>query len=88
MKLNTMTLANAFGIATLVVWVICSVFIFALPELSMTITSWWLHGMDLSALGPFRLDWTNFILGGITLTVSGWIIGYIFGWALELVSKK
>jgi len=88
MKLTGTILANAFALTTVIVWVICSAFIFLLPGLSMTITSWWVHGLDLSPLGTFKLDLINFLLGGITLTLAFWGIGYIFGWSWEKVSKK
>lgn len=61
---------GAFALATAILWVICSAFVFLLPDLSMTITNWWVHGLNLSALGSFKLDLANFLLGGITLTLA------------------
>lgn len=88
MKLHKMVLANAFGLATAISWAVCSVFVLFFPDLSMIIMGWWLHGMTLSLLGPFKLDLNNFLLGGITLTFSFWVVGYILGWSWEKVSKK
>lgn len=88
MKLEKMALANAFALTTAIAWIACSAFVFLLPDLSMTIASWWMHGLSLSPFGSFKLDLTNFLLGGITLTLSFWGLGYIFGWSLEQVSKK
>lgn len=88
MNLEKITLANAFALTVAIVWVVCSAFVFLLPVLSMTITSWWVHGLNLSPLDSFKLDLANFLLGGITLTLSFWGVGYIFGWSWERMSKK
>jgi hypothetical protein len=88
MKLDKMVIANAFALASAIVWVICSASVFLLPDLSMIIAGWWAHGLNLSPLGSFRLDLTNFLLGGVTLTLASWGTGYILGWSWEKVSKK
>lgn len=88
MKLEKTALANAFALATAIAWVVCSAFVFILPDLSMTVTNWWVHGLSLSSLGSFKLDLTNFLLGGITLTIAFWGVGYVFGWSWEKTSKK
>lgn len=88
MKLEKTTIANALALTTAIIWVVCSAFVFLLSDLSMTITNWWVHGLNLSVLGSFKLDLANFLLGGITLTLSFWGIGYVFGWSWEKVSKK
>lgn len=88
MKLTKELLANSFALATAILWVLCSAFVFILPGFSMTVTRWWLHGMQVDQLGPFSLNPTNFILGGATLIISLWITGYVFGWSLEYLSKR
>jgi len=88
MKFDKIVLANAFALATVILWVVCSIFVFLLPSLSMEITGWWMHGLDLSSLGSFQLTITNFLIGGITLTIAFWVIGYIFGWSWEKMNKK
>ena len=88
MKLDRITIANAFALTTGIAWVICSAFVFLLPDFSMTITSWWFHGLNLSPLGSFKLDFINFLLGGVILVLSFWVIGYILGWSWEKASGK
>jgi len=83
-----MVLANAFALTTIVSWVLCSLFVWLLPDLSMIVSEWWMHGMDLSGLGSWNPTLETFLLGGIILTGSMWVTGYIFGWAWERVSKK
>ena len=88
MKLDKIVLANSFGLATLVLWVICSAFVWLLPDFSLLVTRWWMHGMDIAVIGSWNLNLSNFFLGGVTLTASFWVVGYVFGWAWERVSKK
>ncbi len=83
-----MVLANAFALSTAILWALCSLIVWLLPDLSLTATEWWMHGMDLSVLGSWNLTLENFLLGGIILTGSLWVTGYIFGWCWEVLSKK
>lgn len=88
MKLEKVTLANALALATAKLWVLCTLFVWLFPNFSITIIEWWMHGMSMQVMGDFNLTLNNFFLGGITLTVSVWITGYVFGWSWEKVSKK
>lgn len=88
MKLEKMILANAFALATAILWLLCSAFVLLLPGLSMSITRWWMHGMRVETLGPWQLTLTNILLGGIMITTAAWVSGYVFGWSWEKVSQK
>ncbi len=88
MKLNEMVLASTFALATLILWVLCSAFVWLLPDFSLMITEWWMHGLDMSVMGDWNLSLYNLIAGGVTLTVSGWVTGYVFGWSWRKMSKK
>ena len=88
MKNNTMKLANAFALAMAVLWVLCSAVIWLLPSFSWTVTGWWMHGMDLSAMGSWNLTVGNFLLGGITAAVSAWVTGWVLGWSWQTVGNR
>lgn len=88
MKLDKLVIANSLALATAILWVICTVIVVILPGFSLTVTSWWLHGLNTSVLGSWNLTLANFLLGGIVLVISAWVAGYIFGWAWEVVSKR
>lgn len=88
MKLTKKSLANALGLTIAIVWAVCSVFVALLPDFSMVVTKWWMHGMDITLLGNWNLNLANFLLGGITLAISGWLFGYVLGWSLEYFSEK
>ena len=88
MKLNKLTLANTFALATAKLWLLCSIFVVLFPDISLTITQWWMHGMSMKVMGSWNLNLTNFLLGGITIVISAWITGWIFAWSWEKVNKK
>lgn len=85
MKLNRNILANAFALATGVLWTGCSILVALFPEPARLVTEWWLHGMKMD---PYAIDFNNFLLGGVTLVASAWITGYVLGWSLEVVGKR
>lgn len=88
MKLTKESLANALGLVTVISWVVCSAFVAFLPDLSLTISSWWMHGLDITALGNWNLTFGNFLWGGVSLSISGWLFGYLLGWGLEYFNKR
>ncbi|MFV1917031.1 MAG: DUF5676 family membrane protein [Patescibacteria group bacterium] len=88
MKLDKIVLANAFALVAAVLWVVCSAIVWLLPELSLSVTRWLVHGLNIGVLGSWNLNLSNLLLGGITLIASMWVIGWVFGWAWEKMSKK
>lgn len=88
MKLERTILANAFALATAILWVICSLIIAVLPGLSWTVSNWWAHGLLTGVRSSWSWTLPNFLLGGVTLTASAWVMGYVFGWSWEKMSKK
>ncbi len=87
MKLDKMVLANAFALATAVLWILCSAIVWLLPDFSMTVFKWWMHGMDVG-LGNWNLNLGNFVGGGVIAVISAWVSGWVFGWVWEMVSGK
>lgn len=85
MNVTKHNLANGLALATAILWILCSALTAIFPDLSHTVTVWWMHGMEIS---KFNLGWGNFIWGGLTLVVSAWLAGRILGWSLEAVGKN
>lgn len=81
-------IANALAATTAFLWTLCAVFVWLLPSLSLTIVEWWMHGMSLEVMGEWNLTVTNFVLGGLTLTVSAWLGGWVFGWVWKKMGKS
>lgn len=87
MKLDKIVLANTFGLVTAMFWVICTAAVWLLPGLSSAVTKWWIHGLDISVMGDWNITFSNFLLGGLTLTGSAWVTGWVFGWFWEKLSE-
>lgn len=85
MKLTKNNLSNGLSLSTAILWVVCTGFVAILPDFSLTVTQWWMHGMELP---KFNLGWGNFIWGGITLVTSAWLAGWVLGWSMEVVGKN
>ncbi len=88
MKKEEIVLANAFAVTVTILWVVCSLIIAVFPAFSLTVTTWWMHGLAPSATETWHLTWSNFLLGGVTLVVSAWLGGYVLGWSLKKVRGK
>lgn len=84
MKLSALSFANAAALASVVLWIACAFVAIALPDLYKA-------GADLlsfGSLGHFNLSLTSVLFGGILFAVIAWVSGYLFGWSLEMFSKK
>lgn len=88
MRVEKTAYANSFAVVTGFIWTICTLGIALFPSLSKSISSWWLHGLDMSVLGTWQVTFGGFILGGLVLIIFAWISGYLFGSSLEYFSKK
>lgn len=84
MKLRKNNLANSLALATAILWVLCTGFVAVFPDFSHTVMQWWMHGMEVA---KFNLGWSNFVWGGLTITASFWVVGYVLGWSLEYVEQ-
>lgn len=83
-----MATANAAGVVTAVVFVVCrSAFLYA-PELSMNIARSWFHGIDINKIVATTIPADNFILGLVSATVSAWLVGWLFASTYNYFLKK
>ena len=78
MKHNPLTTANAVGVTTAIVYVVCRVLVGLFPEISMNVARSWFHGIDISKISAWNLSAESFILGIISATVFAWLVGYLF----------
>ena len=88
MKTNKIAYANTFAVTVAFIWLICTLGVALLPELSLTMSQWFMHGLDITSLGIWKVSIDGFILGGLVLVGFGWITGYIFGCSLAYFEKK
>lgn len=88
MKHNKFVLANALGSTFGVLSISCILVILFAPDLYAAIENLWLHGRNLSALGPVRLEFVGATMGVLTFAGFGWVIGYVYECFLEFFSKR
>ena len=83
MKTSEIKYANAFAVTTAFVWVVCTLGVALLPSASFMMSGWFMHGLNMSALGVWKVTMGGFLWGGIVLSGIAWAAGYIFGLVLK-----
>ncbi len=78
MKHEPSATANAVGVTTAIVYVICRILVSLFPDLMFTIAQSWFHGIELSRLGSWNLTISSFLTGLVSSTITAWLIGYLF----------
>lgn len=80
-------LANALAAVSAAAWVICSLAMLLLPELSLLVIKTWFMGLQGISLSEWQFSLQSFIGGGASLVISAWIFGYALGWLYQKASK-
>ena len=88
MKEKRMVWANAAALTTALAWVVCTLFVLVLPELSLVLTKNLLHGLEIEVLGSWQVTWGGFLSGLILLAVSAWLFGWVLAWTYQRLSRK
>ncbi len=88
MKHDVDTIAKATALTVGVIYLVCAFSVILLPGLAMSVAQSWFHGLNLSKISGFSVTPGSFILGLVTSTVGGWLIGYIFAKAYNYFAKK
>jgi len=76
MRINAVSFALATAVTTAIMWVICSLFVWAMPGPMMTTTGHMVH-MDVS-----RFGWMLSPMGVIWGLVVWSVVAGLFGWVL------
>ncbi len=80
-------MANAVAVTTAITYVACAGFVVLLPDFSLTIMKSWFHGIDLSQIASLTVTPESFIVGLITLTISAWVVGFVFAKLYNIFAK-
>ncbi len=78
MKHNPSVTANAAAVTVAIVYIVCRIGIALFPDLGMTITQSWFHGIQLTQISELDLSLGSFVLGLATSTIGVWLVGYLF----------
>ena len=81
--------ANATAATVAVVYIVCAVSVLLFPDIAMTIARSWFHGIDISALTlSAQTNAGSLVLGFLTATGGGWLLGLIFAHAYNYFAKQ
>lgn len=78
MKRGVETTAKATAVTVGIIYLVCAFGVILLPNLTMSVAQSWFHGLNLSKISGFSVTPGSFVLGLVTSTVGGWLIGYVF----------
>lgn len=87
MKLNEKAFANASAVFTVVLYIVCGLFVAIFPSLTKTITQSWFHGIDLELVWSASPFPGNFLLGLVSAAFGMWIAGWGFAWLYNRLLK-
>lgn len=87
-KKDPMATANALAVTIIFVYVVCALFFLIAPDFSLSVARTWFHGIDITRINARTADMSSFVLGLVTATISGWVVGYFFAEVYNSFLKK
>lgn len=79
MKHLPVACANATAATVAVIYIVCALGVLLFPDISMTVARSWFHGIDITKITlSTQTTPSSLVLGFITATGGGWLLGYIF----------
>lgn len=88
MKHNPVATANAVGVTTAIVFVVCRILVGLFPTISFAIAQSWFHGIELTKLETWNLSFSGFLLGLVSSTITAWVVGFIFAKVYNSFAKR
>lgn len=83
-----MATANAAAATIGVIYLVCALSIFLVPNLAFTIARSWFHGVTLSEFSRTNFTLVSFVTGLVSSTLGGWLLGYIYAYFYNQFAKK
>ncbi|HCS79289.1 TPA: hypothetical protein DIV55_06155 [Patescibacteria group bacterium] len=89
MKHLPMASANATAATIAVIYIVCAISVLFFPDIAMTVARSWFHGIDISTLTlSTQTNTSSLVLGFVTATGGGWLLGYLFASFYNYFAKK
>lgn len=85
--MKPMPLANSLAITSALAWIVCSIFIWILPDLTLYATRTQMMGMMGVSPTGFSLDFQTFLAGGIIFVIIMWLFGFVWGTLYQKFDK-
>ncbi len=80
MKLNSLNFAFAASLTTAIIWIICSLLVFSLPQMTMMMSGDMIHMDTQNMMWSLTLSgfFTGLIVWSVTFGVTAWIFAVIY----------
>ncbi len=88
MKHEPNATANAMAVTVAIIFITCRLAVALFPDLAMTITQSWFHGLEIGKVSGWNLSLGSFVLGLVTSAGGAWLIGYVFANTYNYFVKK
>jgi hypothetical protein len=82
---DPIVIANATAATVAVLFVVCRLAFVLAPELSLSVSRSWFHGIDISLIASQQMG--GLVLGLVSSTIAGWLVGFVFAWFQNLFEK-
>lgn len=87
-QLDSWRTGAAVALTAAIVSIVCGVAVYLFPQGTLEFVNSWTHGLDLTALRTDRpVTLGGFLIGLFNVSVTGFLIGTLFGWARNLMGR-
>ena len=87
-KLNTNKVGLTLAITSVIVYVICAILYWILPETLIGYANYLFHGIDISLIADKTMTLGNTILGLVLIFISSYLIGLLFTVLYNYLNKN
>jgi hypothetical protein len=87
-KLNPWRTGAAAALTFAIVSIVCALAVYLFPDGTVAFVNSWTHGLDLTALRSDRpMTPVSVLFGLFNVSLTGFVIGALFAWAHNVVSR-
>ena len=87
-KLNTKAVGLTLATTSVIVYVICAILYWILPETLIGYANYLFHGIDISLIADKTMTLGNTIVGLVLIFISSYLIGLLFAALYNYFSKN
>ena len=88
-ELNPLSVGLATAVTLMIINTLCAAAVALWPDESITVLNSFAHGLDFRSVKSTEpLDLGRFLLGLISIGVIGFLVGAVFAWSHNLLSRR
>ena len=86
--LNAKAVSLSFAITTVILYLLCSLFVYISSQGFSAFLNTWVHGLDLTMIVSLRpFTFTSFIIGFVSIFIASLAFGYVFSAIYNALSR-